>query len=81
AKPIEHISQGTVFDLTVYDFGPQPADFILYEDDGVSDAFATGKQNQVRLHWGDHEHSVERVGGYNGTPRFHIVSWKSINSP
>jgi alpha-D-xyloside xylohydrolase len=50
ALPVEHISADTVFDLTVYRFGLQPTNFILYEDDGESNAFATGKQNQTRLH-------------------------------
>lgn len=80
SRPVEHISMDTAFDLTVYGFGSQPADFILYEDDGVSDAFATGKQNQLHLHWDDSGHSIERTGGYHGLSRFHIVDWKAINS-
>ena len=79
ARPLEHISADAAFDLTVYAFGSQPADFMLYEDDGVSNAFATGNQNQIRLHWDDRGHSVERTGGYKGTPRFQVVNWKTIN--
>jgi alpha-D-xyloside xylohydrolase len=76
SRPVEHICADTVFKLTVYGFGSHPADFILYEDDGVSDAFATGEQNQVRLHWDDRGHSVERTGRYHGRPRYRIVDWK-----
>lgn len=79
SKPMEHIRTDTVFDLAVYSFGSQPADFILYEDDGVSNAFATGNQNQIRLHWDDRGHSVERTGGYKGRPRFRVVTWTTIN--
>lgn len=78
AKPMEHISSDTVFDLTVYAFGLKPADFTLYEDDGVSDAFKTGEQNQVRLHWDGRGHSVQRTGKYKGLPRFQIAGWTSI---
>jgi alpha-D-xyloside xylohydrolase len=73
---LEHIRADTVFDLTVYSFGPQPADFILYEDDGDSNDFAIGKQNQIRLHWDDSGHSVARTGGYKGLPRYRIVNWQ-----
>jgi alpha-D-xyloside xylohydrolase len=76
SAPMEHISADTVFALTVYGFGSQPADFILYEDDGASNAFAAGNQNQIRLHWDDSGHSVERTGGYKGLPRFRIVNWQ-----
>ena len=80
ARPVEHISADAAFDLTVYAFGSPPADFMLYEDDGVSNAFATGNQNQIRLHWDDRGHSVERTGGYKGQPRFQIVDWKTIRA-
>jgi alpha-D-xyloside xylohydrolase len=76
AAPVEHISADTVFDLTVDRFGPQPADFILYEDDGDSNAFANGKQNQIRLHWDGAGPSAARTGGYQGPPRFRIVKWQ-----
>jgi alpha-D-xyloside xylohydrolase len=79
AQPVEHISPDTVFDLTVYAFGSKPADFTLYEDDGISDAFKTGEQNQVRLHWDEQGHSFKRTGKYKGLSRIQIADWKGIN--
>ena len=79
ARPMEHIAEDTVFDLTVYAFGSRPADFPLYEDDGVSDAFAAGNQNQVRLHWNDGGHSVERTSGYKGPARYQVVGWQAVD--
>jgi alpha-D-xyloside xylohydrolase len=76
SKPVEHISADTVFDITVYAFGSQPANFVLYEDDSVSNDFATGKQNQIRLHWDNRGHSVRRPGRYHGRLRYRIVDWK-----
>ena len=79
AQPVEHINSDTVFDLTVYAFGLKPADFTLYEDDGVSDAFKTGEQNQVRLHWDERSHSVNRTGKYKGALRIRIADWKAVD--
>jgi alpha-D-xyloside xylohydrolase len=76
AEPVEHISADTVFDLTIHSFGPQPADFVLYEDDGTSDAFANGKQNQIRLHWDDSGSSATRTGKYKGPVRFRTANWQ-----
>jgi alpha-D-xyloside xylohydrolase len=79
AQPVEHISSGTVFDVTVYAFGLKPADFTLYEDDGVSDAYKTGEQNQVQLHWDAQGHLVKRMGKYKGPSRIQIADWKAID--
>jgi alpha-D-xyloside xylohydrolase len=78
-QPVEHISADTVFDLTVYAFGSKPADFTLYEDDGVSNAFETGEQNKIRLHWDEQGHSIERTGQYKGPPRLKVSDWKAID--
>jgi alpha-D-xyloside xylohydrolase len=79
SQPMEHISSDTVFDLTVYAYGLKPADFTLYEDDGVSNAFETGEQNQIRLHWDERGHSVERLGHYKGSPSIQIADWQAID--
>jgi alpha-D-xyloside xylohydrolase len=79
SQPVEHISSGTVFDVTVYAFGSKPADFTLFEDDGVSDAYKTGEQNQVRLHWDAQGHLVKRTGKYKGPPRIQIADWKAVD--
>ncbi|HTB83606.1 MAG TPA: TIM-barrel domain-containing protein, partial [Candidatus Sulfotelmatobacter sp.] len=76
AQSVEHITADTVFDLTVHSFGPQPADFTLYEDDGISNAFVNGKQNQIRLHWEDSGSSASRAGGYSGPVRYRIANWQ-----
>jgi alpha-D-xyloside xylohydrolase len=74
--PLENIGAKAVFDLTVYRFGLPPASFVLYEDDGDSNAFATGKQNQIRLQWDASGHSIVRTGEYKGPPRYRIVNWQ-----
>jgi alpha-D-xyloside xylohydrolase len=78
AKPVESIGTDTRFDITVYGFGASPADSILYEDDGVSLAFETGGQNQLRLHGDQSSHSERRTGGYE-LKRYQVVDWQWVN--
>ena len=76
AEPVEQIGPETCFNITVHVYGVHPADFVLYEDDAISDAFKTGKQNQVRLHWDEKSHSVKRTGGYAQPIRIQVNNWK-----
>jgi alpha-D-xyloside xylohydrolase len=79
SKPVEHIETNTVFELTVCSFGSNPADFILYEDAGVSTMLA-GNQDQIRLHWDDRGHSITRTGGYKGPARLQVIDWKAVDT-
>jgi len=76
ASPVEFIKDDTCFELTVYSVGDQPADFNLFEDDGVSNAYASGKQNTLRLHAAGDQHSAVRSGNYSGPERYKITGWK-----
>lgn len=76
AEPVEFIKPDTAFDVTVNLVGGQPADFTLYEDDGVTTAYARGDQNQLVLHADGGQHSVRRSGNYHGPERFKITGWK-----
>ena len=51
AKPVERVNGDTTFELSVRAYGDAPQPFTLYEDDGVSNDFAAGKQNQIELSW------------------------------
>ncbi|HXI70042.1 MAG TPA: TIM-barrel domain-containing protein [Verrucomicrobiae bacterium] len=77
AKPVESIGTNTCFDITVYGFGAKPADFVLYEDDGVSTAFEAGRQDQLRLHGDQKSYTVKRTGSYD-VQRYQIVDWRWI---
>ncbi|MGH7940595.1 MAG: DUF5110 domain-containing protein, partial [Limisphaerales bacterium] len=57
--------------------GERPADFTLYEDDGVTTGYLHGKQNRVVLHAGD-KPSVTRTGNYQGPERYRITAWKEF---
>jgi alpha-D-xyloside xylohydrolase len=76
AEPLEFIKPNTCFNITVNIVGDKPADFTLYEDDGVTTAYATGEQNQIQLHADDH--SAQRTGNYHGPDRYKIISWKQF---
>jgi alpha-D-xyloside xylohydrolase len=76
AEPLEFIKPNTCFDITVSLVGDRPADFTLYEDDGLTAAFAKGQQNQIVLHADGDQHSAQRTGNYHGPVRFKITAWK-----
>ncbi|HOX40207.1 MAG TPA: glycoside hydrolase family 31 protein [Candidatus Brocadiia bacterium] len=76
AKPVEHIKLDTCFEITVKAFGDDCADFVLYEDDGVTTEFEKGKQNRVTLSWNPAGGgNVRREGGYDGV-RYKVVAWE-----
>ena len=76
AEPVEWIGTDTCFKITVQSFGSNPADFVLYEDDGVSNAFEAGQQTQLRLHWDEKTPIVERTGNFSKPARYQIVKWQ-----
>lgn len=76
AAPVEFIKPDTCFDLTVNVVGDKPADFVLYEDDGVTGDYLKGAQNQIHLHADGDKHSVLHSGDYHGPDRYQITGWK-----
>jgi alpha-D-xyloside xylohydrolase len=76
AAPVEFITPSTRFDITVNMIGRRPRDFVLFEDDGVTTAYAKGEQNRVRLHCTGESGTVKREGNYRGPERYKIVGWK-----
>jgi alpha-D-xyloside xylohydrolase len=78
AESVEFIKPGTCFDITVNIVGKRPADFTLYEDDGITLAYAGGEQNQIKLHADGNTYSVRRNGNYHGADRFKFIGWKQF---
>ncbi|HTB83465.1 MAG TPA: TIM-barrel domain-containing protein [Candidatus Sulfotelmatobacter sp.] len=75
ADPVEYIKPDTCFDITVNVVGDKPADFTLYEDDGITTA---GEQNQITLHADGDNRSAQRNGDYHGPERYKISGWKQF---
>lgn len=76
AEPVECIKPDTCFDVTVNVIGGGPANFTLYEDDGLTMDYAKGEQNRINLRADGNDHSVERSGDYHGPERYKIIGWK-----
>jgi alpha-D-xyloside xylohydrolase len=76
AEPVEFIKPDTCFDVTVNLMGSQPADFTLYEDDGLTTSYTKGEQNRMVLHVDGDQHSAQRSGNYHGPERYKIAGWK-----
>ena len=78
ARPVEHVTPDTCFDLTVAEFGNNPATFTLFEDDGITNDYAQGKQNQIELNWDGKRGTVHKSGDYAGPPRYSVSGWTSV---
>jgi alpha-D-xyloside xylohydrolase len=78
AEPVEFVKADTCFNLTVHTVGEKPADFTLYEDDGVTTAYAKGEQNKIQLHAEGENHSIRRNGNYHGPERYKITGWNQF---
>ena len=76
AEPVEYIKPDTCFAITVNVVGEHPADFTLYEDDGLTTAFARGEQNQIKLHAVGDDHAIQRTGNYRGPARYKVTAWR-----
>jgi alpha-D-xyloside xylohydrolase len=76
AEPVEFVKADTCFDMTINIVGNNTADFTLYEDDGITTAYAKGEQNQIQLRNDGDKHSIRRDGSYHGPERYKITSWK-----
>jgi alpha-D-xyloside xylohydrolase len=74
ADPVEFIKPDTCFNITINIFGDKPAAFTLYEDDGITSAYAKGAQNQVELDASSH--TIRRNGDYHGPPRYQVTAWR-----
>ena len=74
ARPVEHITGDTVFDLDVRAYGDHPRPFTLFEDDGVSFDYEKGAQSRLVLSW---PNKVRRSGKYLGH-RYRVASWTRL---
>jgi len=79
AKPVEHISSSTCFELTVKAYGSNPAPFTLFEDDGETYDYEKGLQNRIILKYTAADGSQTRTGSYKGPERYKIIKWDSVN--
>jgi len=81
ADPVQQVGRDTVFELTVKAFGNSPAPFTLFEDDGTTFDFESGKLNHVVLTWTPAEGGkAERTGAFSGR-RYEIRRWESVRGP
>ncbi len=78
AAPVGCVTAETVFELTVRVYGTQPQPFVLYEDDGETDAHERGESNRVELSWAAGEGCVRRRGGFGGA-RYRIAGWERMD--
>lgn len=76
AAPVQHISQDTVFDITVKVFGANPQPFTLYADDGITYNYEKGQNNQTVLSWNPAGRGEVKLTGKYHVQRYNIVGWE-----
>lgn len=65
ARPLQHVADDAVFDITVKAYGDEPSACMLYEDDGTTFEHRNGIYNWVKIEWKDGV-EVTRNGNYPG---------------
>ena len=81
AAPTECVTPTTEFALTVHVFGPNPAPFVLYEDDGVTFDFRKGQLNRLELSWDGQSGRITKSGRYTGPNRYKTLRWTADSAP
>lgn len=74
AKPVNHITSHTVFELKVRVYGAKASPFTLFEDDGETFNYEKGEQNRIVL---QPDQTVRREGSWKGV-RYHVQAWERI---
>ncbi len=78
AKPVQHVSPDTVFEITVKVYGDAPAPYTLVEDDGETFDFERGAFNRLTLSWANGQGDIAKSGAYAGPSRYTIAGWENV---
>jgi alpha-D-xyloside xylohydrolase len=74
AKPLQYVSQNTVFEITCHIYGNDCKPAFLFEDNAYSLDYRKGWFNRVSLEWNGKEGKVTKTGNYQGKS-YHVVDW------
>jgi alpha-D-xyloside xylohydrolase len=74
AKPLERVAPDACFELNVRAYGDKPQPFTLFEDDGLTNDYAAGKQNKIVLDWHAGKVTETKTGGYAVPQKYKIIS-------
>lgn len=78
ARPVEHVTANTVFELTCYVYGKSATEATLFEDDGITFNYEKGDYNIVALQWVKNKGHINRKGAFKNS-RYVIKKWVVIN--
>ncbi len=76
AKPVQYVTQNTVFVITCHTYGEFCKSTKLFEDNSYSNDYNNGQFNWLTLQWNGKEGKYGKKGKYTGT-NYKIVDWKS----
>lgn len=79
ATPVQHIDKDTVLEITPTVYGNEPAVGILFEDDGETYAYETGKAAWIELRWSQANGKQITRSATLPFQRYEFMPWKFIN--
>ena len=77
AKPVQYVSENTVFDITCNVYGENSSEFVLFEDDGISYDFEKGTYNTVTLSVNKNKGKTDRKGNFKAK-RYSVNDWNFV---
>jgi alpha-D-xyloside xylohydrolase len=78
ARPVEHVTTETTFEITCFIYGNEKADGNLFEDDGVTFDYEKGNYRFLKLKWNKGKSEIQRSGNFKGK-KYIIKKWQVIN--
>lgn len=78
ARPVEHVTANTVFELTCYVYGKSATEATLFDDDGITFNYEKGDYNIVALQWVKNKGHINCKGAFKNS-RYVIKKWVVIN--
>jgi alpha-D-xyloside xylohydrolase len=77
AKPLQYISDSSVFDITCRVYGQPTGSVTLFEDNSFNNDFEKSRYNWIALSWNGKKGKLTRAGNYK-TKLYQIEKWEQI---
>jgi len=74
AKPVQFITQNTVFEITCHTYGAACKATQLFEDNAYTNDYKSGAFNWITLEWNSKKEKISRLGNYP-VHFYKVVAW------
>jgi alpha-D-xyloside xylohydrolase len=77
AEPVDYVAPDTKFEITCFVYGEQNSTGSLFEDDGLTFNYETGRSNNIHLSWLKNKGYVKRSGSFKSI-RYVVKKWVMV---